>query len=239
MFFLWYNIFMTYTEILKETQFLLGFENDTGFVNYSKEAMTRHSNRALDELTSLILKVDGSWQWDDKNHTDLPISVTDIKQGQSQYTLSVKHLLISRLEVTNEEGIAHVLVPIDEADIDIAISELQKQTGTPKYYDKAGESLFLYPKADYDLIKGMRIYFSRPANYFTSSDDDKEPGFAEIFHEYIPLWNARHYASSQADMNATYQKMDNLLQDIKKRIIAHYNLRKRNGRITPYVPNSL
>lgn len=230
---------MTYTDVLKETQFLLGFENDVNFVNYSKEAMTRHSNRALDELTSIILKVDGSWQWDDKNHPDLPIAVTDLVANQSQYTLSTKHLTISRLEVTNPDGQAHIMTPISESDMESAISELNEEVGVPQYYEKVGESLFLFPKPDYDLVNGMRIYFSRPASYFETTDSTKEPGFAEIFHEFIPLWNARHFASSQADMNATYQKMDALLKEIIERIKKHYGSRRQRGRLSAYVPNSI
>ena len=230
---------MTFTEIKKETQFLLGFENDINFVNYSLDALTRHSNRALDELTSIILAVDGSWQWDDKNHPDLPIAVTDVVSGQGQYTMSVKHLTVSRLEIDNAEGKASVMKPIAESDIKTPISELAEETGTPIYYEKVGESLFLYPKPNYDVEDGMRIYFSRPASYFLTTDTTKEAGFAEIYHEFIPLWNARHYASSQADMNATYQKMDALLQDIIVRIKKYYGSRRRRGRLTPFVPNSL
>jgi len=229
---------MTFTEILSETQFLLGFENDTNFVNYTKSSITRHSNRALDELTSIILAVDASWQWDDKNHPDLPIAVTDLVSGQGQYTMSAKHLLVSRLELENPEGKAHVLIPIAESDIKVAISELGEETGTPLYYEKLGESLFLYPKPDYDLEDGMRIYFSRPASYFEVTDTTKEAGFAEIFHQFIPLWNARHYASGQKDMNDTFTKTDNLLTDIKGRIVKYYGSRRRRGRLTPFVPNS-
>lgn len=229
---------MTYSEILKETQFLLGFENDVNFVNYSKEAMTRHSNRALDELTSIILKTDGSWQWDDKNHPDLPIAVTDLVAEQGQYTLSTKHLLVSRLEVTDADGNSAVLKPLEEENIDTPIEDLMEESGTPRLFQKVGESLFLFPKPDYDLTDGMRIYFSRPASYFEETDTTKEAGFAEIFHQFIPLWNARHYASSQADMNATYQKMDALLKDIIERIKLHYRSRARKVRLTVDVPNS-
>lgn len=230
---------MTYSEILKETQFLLGFENDVNFVNYSKEAMTRHSNRALDELTSIILKTDGSWQWDDKNHPDLPIAVTDVVMDQGQYTMTTKHLLVSRLEIKDADGKSRVLKTIEEENIDTPIEDMMLESGTPTHYQKVGESLFLFPKPDYDLVDGMRIYFSRPASYFEETDTTKEAGFAEIFHEFIPLWNARHFSSSQQDMTATFNKMDMLLKDIKERIKLHYRSRARKVRLTVSVPNSL
>jgi len=229
---------MTYSEILAETQFLLGLEDDTNFAIYTREQMTRHSNRALDELTSIILRVDGSWQWDDKNHPDLPIAITDLVDNQGQYTLDA-NLTVNRLEITSESGSRSVLEAIDETDVNITLDEYMEQTGTPTYFDKVGESLFLYPKPNYDLVGGMRIYFNRPASYFETTDVNKEPGFAEIFHEFIPVWNAAHYASTQKDMNDTYTKMENKLKKITDAIKKHYSLRRKRGRITPYVPQSI
>lgn len=230
---------MTYTEILKETQFLLGLENDTNFAIYTKEQMTRHSNRALDDLTSEILKVDGSWQWDDKNYPDLPIAETDLVANQGQYTISAKHLLVHRLEIESETGGSIELKPISQSDIHMSIEEYSQQTGTPTHYEKLGESLILYPKPDYDLENGMRIYFSRPAQYYEVTDTDKEAGFAEIFHLYIPIWNALHYSSSNVDMAQIASNMKVRLDEMKERITKFYSQRRMYSRLTPRVPNSL
>jgi len=230
---------MTFGEIKKEIQFLLGFENDIAFANYSKEAMTRHANRALDELSALIYKADGKWQFDDINHPDLPISVTDIVLGQSQYTLDVKHLTVDRLEITDAGGHHHVLIPIDELDIKISLDEYAETTGTPIYYDKQGESLILYPKPDFSANNGLKIYYTRPPFYFTEDTDTLVPGFASIFHEYIPIWVAYHYASGSKELTQIAVNMAGRLQEIKENIIKHYRGRSGRERLTVGVPNSL
>lgn len=230
---------MTFTEILKETQFLLGYQNDTSFTQYKIEDMTRHSNLALDELTSIIMGVDGNWRHDDINHTDLPITETDIVSGQSQYTLDITHLDVYRIEVTAEDGSIIVLSDVVESDVKTSLEEYGNQTGTPTHYSKLGESLFLYPKPNYSSEKAMRIWVTRPASYFEVTDTDKKPGYAQIFHEFIPVWNAKKYASSQRDMNDTFNKMNVRLEEIKKAIKEYYAKRDTRTRLTVVVPNTM
>lgn len=223
---------MTFAEIKKETQFLLGLENDTNFAIYTKEQITRHSNRALDELTSFILRTDGRWQWDDVNHADLPIAVTDIVSEQSQYTIDTKHLTVDRLELKDANGKWYKLKTIDESDIDIALEEYDKVAGTPTHYDKQGESLILYPKPNFTQVDSLKIYYSRPASYFTIDDDSKEPGFAEIFHNWIPLWNAFNYASSNVELGQIAQNMKVRLDEMKETIKKYYSTRRKRSRLT-------
>ncbi len=227
---------MTFGEIKKETQFLLGLENDVNFVIYSEERITDHSNRALEELTSLILKTDGRWQWDDRNHTDLPIATADILSGQSQYTLDVEHLSVSRLELL-KDGVWHKLVNIDESDVSGAVSELEKEEGTPKYYDLQGESIILYPKPNYSQDEGLKIWYSRPASYFKSGEDTKEPGFNKLFHLYIPIWNALHYASSNPDMSLIASNMKVRLDEMKAKIKDWYRTNTKTQRLTVKLPS--
>lgn len=222
---------MTFNDICSETQFLLGYSKDTNFAIYTKEQIARHSNMALDELTSMILRLDGSWQWDDRNHDDLPIATTDLVSGQGQYTIDVDHMEIHRLEITDEDGKKHVLKSIDESNIETSIDEFESTNGTPIYFDKIAESIFLYPKPDYDLTNGMKMWFSRTASYFDENDTTKEPGFAKMFHEFIPVWNANKYAQSQPDMNDRYNKTQNRLEEIRARIKNYYSNRRRKKRI--------
>lgn len=230
---------MTYSEILQETQFLLGLENDTGFLIYTKEQITRHSNLALNDFTNLVLKTDGRWQWDDRNHDDLPTALTDIVSGQSQYTLDATHLLIQRLELKQSDGTWVPLINIDESDIPYAIAELEKQTGTPVYYDVQGESIMLYPKPTADVEEGLRIYYQRPASYFLANDTTKEPGFAKIFHGYIPLWNAYRYSMSNPELINQAQKYKNELKELEVQIKKWYSTRTKRSRLTAKPTNYL
>lgn len=230
---------MTFGDIQKETQFLLGFENDINFAIYKKPQMTRHSNRALDELTNLIFRVDGSWQFDDKNHPDLPIAVTDVVTMQGQYTMDAKHLLVKRLEIQAPNGDWVKLINIDDDYIPVALEEYEKINGTPKHYQKVGESLFLYPKPDYDMTNGLKIYYARPPFYFTENDDALEPGFAETFHMFIPYYNAFHYCISNPELQNKAKNFKVLLDEKKLEIKKHYGSRRKRKRLTVRVPESL
>ena len=56
-----------------------------------------------------------------------------------------------------------------------------------------GNSVMLYPTPNYSYTSGLKIYFQRPASYFTTSDTTKTPGFAPIFHRYLSLGAALDY----------------------------------------------
>lgn len=239
---------MQYSEILKETQFLLGLENDTQFTVYTKEQITRHSNLALNDFTNIVLKSDGRWQWDDKNHSDLPTAVTHVVSNQGQYTLSANHLLIQRLEYKTADGTWRLLKSIDESDIKTPIAEYEKETGDPVHFDVQGEVFMLYPKPKYEsgasgwvdkdgefvLEDSLRIYFSRPASYFEVNDTTKEPGFAKQYHGYIPLWNAYRYAMSNPELINQAQKYKNDLKEMEVQIKKWYATRTKRSRMSAY-----
>lgn len=165
------------------------------------------ANNALDRVTSLIMQSDGRWQWDDENNTDLPIATTALVAAQQDYTLAVTHLQTIRLEVKDNvtpTSAWHKLMPIDEKDVyDTSLTDFLKTNGLPQYYDKVGNSFFLYPAPDYSQAASLKIFFKRGPSYFTTSDTTKQPGFNQLYHELIPLWVAYTYAIANGTANAT------------------------------------
>lgn len=182
---------------------------------------TARLNRSLDKAVSKILSVDGRWQFDDSNYTDLPIGSTDLVSGQSDYTLSVAHLDIIKVLAKDSAGNLRVIVPIDEND-PIGIRYLNETTtqevGIPQFYDKKGSSIFLYPAPNYASSGGLVVHFQRGPSYFAYTDTTKTPGFASIFHRYVSLDAALDYAISKqlpqaANLATLVKDMEQEMQD--------------------------
>jgi len=163
---------------------------------------TRLINEALNRVTSLILRSDGRWQFDDQNNTDLPIGTTNLVttagSEQQDYGIAVTHLKILGVEVKDAAGNWVQLSPIDQADLmDNSVTDYLKTAGLPKYYDKIGNSIFLYPKPLATAVTstaGLKIRFQRPPSYFVYTDTTKVPGFNSLYHGLVALIACRDYA---------------------------------------------
>ena len=83
------------------------------------------------------------------------------------------------------------------------MTDFLENNGTPQYYDKVGNSLMLYPAPNYNrrLVEeseaGLKVYFQRQIDYFTTTDTTKEPGFAKHLHKYVPLYCSYIYACAK------------------------------------------
>lgn len=192
---------MNLTDIRTKTYFL----TSTNVNSFPDASLVAEANNALDRVESLIMKSDGRWQFDDSNYTDLPIATTALVSGQQDYSLSVAHLDIIRVEVQDNAATPawHKLIPLDQADVyDTALTSFLNTTGLPTYYDKSGNSLFLYPASNYSQAASLKVYFQRGPSYFTTSDTTKTPGFNSLYHDLIPLWVAYNFAIANGKENA-------------------------------------
>lgn len=215
-------VYMTYTDIKNEV-YLLTKTNSTSLPDAS---MVLYANTAYDRVVSLIMESDGRWQFDDTNQTDLPIATTALVSGQTDYELSTAHLAVSRVEVKKTDGKWVLLKPIDPANITVAMNEFMNVSGDPMYYDKSGNSLFLYPASNYSQAASLKVYFQRPPSYFVSGDTTKVPGFKTIYHELIPLWISYKYALANSRNNAT--TIFNAIQLIEKSLKKDYASRAKD-----------
>jgi hypothetical protein len=167
---------------------------------------TRLLNEALNRVTSLILTADGRWQFDDTNFTDLPIGTTDLVttlgSEQSNYAFDVSHLKILGVELLNADGVWKQLTPIDQVDLlDNSVTDFLNTAGMPKYYDKLGDQIFLYPKplaTSVTSTAGLKVRFQRPPSYFVYTDTAKKPGFNSLYHNLVALLACRDYAMSKS-----------------------------------------
>ena len=184
-----FNNISTKDGIMQDCEFWLFASNYGQITNSATNLLTFTSlvNRALDSVTTAIFESDDRWEFDDTTYTDYPIATTDIVSGQRDYVLSVSHLKVTRVEIKDSTGIWMKLTPIDLVDIPVARDEFMSEDAQPYYYDKLANSVFLYPAPNYNSVGGLRVYYQREPNYFTSSDTTKKAGFVSLAHRLLPL----------------------------------------------------
>lgn len=179
------------------------FECNADATSYPIADVTRNANNALDTVVTLILGADSRWQFDSTNATDIPIGTTALVSGQQDYSFASEFIVIKSIECSDSQGNWTKLIPIDNYDEEVALSQFQTVNGVPKYYDKVGESIILYPAPNYSIAPtdtpagGLRAYFQRNIDYFVAGDTVKKPGFAEHLHKYISLSCAHVYACAK------------------------------------------
>lgn len=217
---------MTFTQILAQARRLVGGDSDT----YSTADITVSANNALDRVVSLIRDAEGRWQWDDSNNTDFPIATASLVADQQDYALDPTHYRIQRIEVMDEDGNWNLLSSIDEADVyNQSLTDFLKTAGNPKFYDKVGNSIFLYPKPSYSQSASLKVFYERGPSYFTTSDTTKTPGFNPMFHDLVALWAGYDYAFiNQMKIKADLEKEIAKKED---KLIDYYSLRNRDEHI--------
>lgn len=217
--------------IVQEIDFILN-TNDTSYPIAQK---TRNINRRLDDVVSLILQCDGRWQWDDQNQTDLPIGVTTLVPEQPDYSLTGSTFLdITRVEVKDSNGNYVLLQPIDQREVtDQSLTEFQKTSGTPRFYDKVGDSLFLYPKPSSSGVttaQGLKVYFQRQASYFVVTDTTKCAGFAPLYHRLLSLGAAMDYAMAN-EMTTKINIISPQIEKLQTGLVAFYSARNKDENV--------
>ena len=218
--------------ILQNIDFWILGSSATASTDYAAADKTRQVNNWYNRVVSLILQADGRWEWDDTNHTDLPIATTALVADQQDYEITgATFLKITRVEVKNNAGDYQRISPISQQDKKhIALSEYKETAGMPQEYDKLGNSIFLYPKiasAQVTLAAGLKVYFQRNVSLFAATDTTKVPGFAEPFHEILAMGAARDYCIAN-DMQSRVAILDKEITKIEAEIIKFYAQRDRD-----------
>lgn len=187
------------TGIINKIGFNIGYDvaNDSDLL----KEMTAIVNDYYMKATQIIITADGTWKWDDRNQTDMPIATTDIVDSQEDYLLLEKApstnqdwLEVERIEAKDSSGNWFRLRPRDLREIRSSVGETYKTDATPEFFHFDGVSIHLYPNPNYNSTDGLKVWFSRAPLLFTSTDTTKRPGFASLFHNYLVLgptydWN--------------------------------------------------
>lgn len=145
-------------------------------------------NNYLDTITGYAIGADRHFQWDDTNHTKLPIGTTNLIANQSDYSFLTDEqgnsiLEITRIDIKDSSGNWTELKVIDQQNIPGALDEFNSTAGNPIYYDKIADNIVrLYPAPATSVTAGLKFYFQRSPSYFAATDTTKQPGVAPLLH---------------------------------------------------------
>lgn len=170
-------------------------------VSYPLLDIAADVNLALDKAFSIIFKAGGKWQFDDSNHTDYPIIMTHLVDGQRDYSFVTDEqgnmiLDIYKVMVKNQDGIYQEVFPKDQQSDSgtEGFTDGTNTEGVPLYYDKTANGIFLEQIPSYNSTNGLKVFINREGSYFASTDTTKKAGFAGLFHEYLALRPSYFYA---------------------------------------------
>lgn len=207
---------------------------DTDSTGYTAADLLRRINAAYEEIVGRLIALDGTWEFDDTNFTDLPRATTTLVAGQRDYSFDSTHLEVLAVDVKDNAGNWQRLRPIDKSEYSEPLDELYETDALPQYYDKDGKSIFLYPApaaGSVTLASGLRVYFQRTADVFTSAQvttGTKQPGFAAPYHVLLAYKAALPYCM-------TYKKdrVPLILSEINRledELFKHYARREKDVR---------
>lgn len=186
----------------------LGYGFISGDITLLKE-FTNNINITMDKLWHIIFESTGSWEYDDKNSSDLPQATANLVSGTDKYALPSDALTVKRVEMKNSAGDWFVLDPLVREDIKVAIDEYRVADGLPTAYRLVGETLEIFPASNYNSTGGLKVYFDRGSVQFTTADTTKTPGFAQPYHYLAGLGGSLEWLKIHAPADATTTRLEN------------------------------
>lgn len=212
--------------IIADIDFLLFSDGSELNTEYSLVDRTRNINIAYDEAITELFRADPNYTWDDTNNTDLPCATTALVSNQDHYPIKDSALIIHQVRIKNKSGKYKTLEPKLRREF---TDSQMRSTGEPDSYYKMGGAIFPVPIPDYGASAGVEIEFQRGAEYFSTSDTDKSPGFNPQFHQFLSVSAALRYAISN-DMTTKVSQLRADKQQIKDNIREHYRRRSPDER---------
>lgn len=213
-----------YKSLYKDALFKLGISrSDT--TQYPLADFIRSANNWYRRCNSWIWNATGEWEYDDSNYTDFAIATCNLEttsgSEQQDYELPSTAQKIDRVEIKDSNGDWYKLKPINKEEVQSAMSEFYETPGKPIYYDLVGRSVFLYPKpsaSDVTSTAGLKVYFTRDIDEFTTADTTQAPGFVENFHEIISIGAAIDYSNTydQTRLNVLLSNLDKLKTEMEQ-----------------------
>jgi hypothetical protein len=194
---------------------------------------TAEVNLALSRAMHIIFTADGTWQYDDANHTGYNILTTNLVSGQRAYSFTedtAGNLLISlhRAAILSSatDTTYQDIYPADAQTDEYSpfVTNDTTAVGVPYTYDKTATGIFVDPIPNYNATAGLKIYVDREGSVFTVSDTTKKPGFSGLYHEYLIIRPARVLAEN-AGMYPLADRLKIRETEMEDAITEHYSAR--------------
>lgn len=190
-------------------------------------------NNWIDFIAGYAIGADKRFQWDDTNHTKLPIGTTNVVADQADYSFLTDEqgnniITLTRVELLDSAGTYRLLEELDQNDLEQAVDTEQATTGTPMYYDKIADNIIrLYPKPNASVTAGLKFYFQRTPSYFNADDTTKSPGVSPLLHRGFVI--AAAYDGALTLGLANLNALSNERQQEEQKMVRYFADRNQDG----------
>lgn len=140
---------------------------------YSNYAMVARVNSALDRYWQIASDSAPKGTFDDTNQTSLPVETQSLVAGTNAYKISSftnEVLQVLKLSTLDDDGKEFDLYREEFDDIE-DFQELystdSEDQGTPQYWTKMGDYIYLRPCPSYSETNGLRAYVNRELSKYT------------------------------------------------------------------------
>ena len=199
--------------------------------------VTSDVNEVIYDLTTEIMLLQDSFDWDDPYKTDYPIATTPLVADQRDYQFdSISFLKLKRVDITYDGVTWYKAEAFDSASVveglgnDTEVDTRYEKTA-PKY-DPKSFGFWLYPRASAAEVTAgakARIEYSRGHTEYAYDDTTKEPPIDRPFHDLIAIGASLKWQGLTADQ---YNKLQLAYQTGKDRMIQSYASRNEDTFLT-------
>ena len=224
---------MTYAQLVSHARFLTGGITTS---DWSAAEITVSLNNWYHKVVSIILDSQDDWDFDDPNHANASnfpkaFNLTANTQLVSLDVLTNKILKVSRVDVSYDGTNWYKAEPIDQGEIGTAIDSTTVNNNfstTKPYYDLQGTYIYLYPIPTASVTSGLRVFYTREVDEFTTSDTTQEPGFDEPFHAMLSIGAAVDWETSRKSGGARLSRLEQMFQDYEFRLRGYYGAKQKD-----------
>lgn len=202
-----------------------------------KKKITAHANEALYDITTEIMKLKDSFEWDDPYKVDFPIATTPLIAGQRDYQFdNISFLKLRRVDITYD-GINWVrATPMTSTQIMDGLGnddkiDVEFDKSSPMY-DPKSFGFWLYPRASASEAAAgakARIEYARTFDEFEWDNDSKEIPIDRPFHDLVAILTAIKYPQTP---DKQYSKLLSNYQAGLARLQDHYSNRNEDSFMT-------
>lgn len=203
---------------------------------WSTVKIVNSCNNYLDMVAGYLIATDKRFQWDDTNHTKLPIGTTNLVASQSDYSFLTdeqNNPIVTLTRIECYDGTTwRQLELIDQSEI----NTLNLSTGLPTKYDKIADNIIrLYPTPSASVTSGLKFYFQRTPSYFVATDTTKNPGVSPLLHRGFVIASAYDGALTLGLQNL--QPLGVEMERETEKMVRHYSASRNRDLISRISPN--